>query len=123
MPCLCLIATPKSAARITSRASKIAACALPRRSKRAASGPSACSSAPVRTGCFVALARVDRKYAVIVSPKFGEEGDFVFELLDELDYEREEVFEKGSGLNGAFGFGKKGAKGFNLHLNIDGQRA
>lgn len=78
-----------------------------------------CSS---EDGCFVALARVDRKYAVIVSPKFGEEGDFVFELLDELDYEREEVFEKGSGLNGAFGFGKKGAKGFNLHLNIDGAR-
>ena len=28
------------------------------------------------------------------------------------------MFEKGSGLNGAFGFGKKGAKGFILHITL-----
>ena len=75
-------------------------------------------------GSFVALARHGEKYAVITSPVFGQEGDFVIDLMPELSYEREDVYEKGSGLNGAFGFGKKGARGFVLHIDMsDGSRA
>lgn len=74
-----------------------------------------CSS---EEGRFVALARHGRQYAIVVSPKFGDAGDFIFDVQDALHYEREEVFEKGSGLNGAFGFGKKGAKGFNLLFTL-----
>ena len=69
-------------------------------------------------GQFVALARHNGKAAVIVSPVFGQEGDFVIEFHDALQWEKEEVFEKGTGLNGAFGFGKKGAKGFVLHITL-----
>ena len=69
-------------------------------------------------GQFVALARHDGKAAVVVSPIFGQEGDFVIEYHDALQWEKEEIYEKGSGLNGAFGFGKKGAKGFILHIHL-----
>ena len=69
-------------------------------------------------GSFVALARHGQQYAVILGPKFGSDDDFVFDLQDALECEREEVFEKGTGLNGAFGFGQKGAKGFNLMLTL-----
>ena len=69
-------------------------------------------------GQFVALARFDGKIAVVVSPIFGQEGDFLLECPDELQWEREDVFEKGTGLNGAFGFGKKGAKGFIIHISL-----
>lgn len=75
-------------------------------------------------GNFVALSRWNGKYAVIVSPVFGQEGEFHLELHDELHYEREDVFQKGTGLNGAFGFGTKGARGFNLHISLnDGSTA
>ena len=74
-----------------------------------------CSS---EEGSFVALARWNGKACVIVSPVFGQDGDFVLDLMDQFDYEKEEVFEKGTGLNGAFGFGTKGAKGFNLHITL-----
>ena len=47
-------------------------------------------------GSYVALARPEGRLAVI------------------------DVFEKGSGLNGAFGFGVKGARGFNLYVVLDG---
>lgn len=70
-------------------------------------------------GNFVALSRWNGKYAVIVSPVFGQEGDFLLELHDELHYEREDVYQKGTGLNGAFGFGTKGAKGFTLHITMN----
>ncbi|MDO5322447.1 MAG: hypothetical protein Q4G06_00380 [Clostridia bacterium] len=69
-------------------------------------------------GQFVALARCDGKIAVVVSPIFGQEGDFLFECHDALQWEKEDIFEKGTGLNGAFGFGKKGAKGFILHIML-----
>lgn len=71
-------------------------------------------------GSFVALARHEGRTALIESPKFGQEGKFSLALLDDVQYEREEVFEKGTGLNGAFGFGTKGARGFNLHIFLDG---
>lgn len=73
-------------------------------------------------GGFVALAKRGEKTAVIVSPIFGQEGDFEIFYLDELSYEREEVFEKGTGLNGAFGFGTKGASGYILHIRLDENR-
>ena len=56
-------------------------------------------------GQFVALARHNGKAAVIVSPVFGQEDDFVLECQDALQWEKEDIFEKGTGLNGAFGFG------------------
>ena len=67
-------------------------------------------------GSFAALARHEGRFAVIESPCFGDEGDFFIDIQDAPRYEREEVFEKGSGLNGAFGFGTKGANGFNLFI-------
>ena len=69
-------------------------------------------------GQFVALARHNGKVAVVVSPVFGKEGEFVIEYHDALQWEKEEVFEKGTGLNGAFGFGTKGARGFLLHITL-----
>lgn len=75
-------------------------------------------------GQFVAIGRHGNKCAVIISPVFGQEGDFSIDYLDAPQWEKEEIFEKGSGLNGAFGFGKKGAKGFVLHIDLNnGQRA
>ena len=76
-----------------------------------------CSS---EDGRFTALARHADGYAVVTSPVFGQEGDFIIEL----SYEREEVYEKGTGLNGAFGFGKKGARGFVISIDLgNGEQA
>ena len=69
-------------------------------------------------GRFVALAKHNGKFSVIVSPIFGQGGDFIIEHFDELQYEREEIYEKGTGLNGAFGFGTKGANGYVLHITL-----
>ena len=75
-------------------------------------------------GSFAALTRHEGKFVLIESPKFGEDADFTIDIQDTPSYEREEVFEKGSGLNGAFGFGTKGCKGFNLYiLTNEGTRA
>lgn len=74
-------------------------------------------------GSFVALARHEDKLAVIESPKFGADEDFTIDLLESPEIERESVIEKGSGLNGAFGFGTKGALGFVLYVsNGEGKR-
>ena len=70
-------------------------------------------------GSFVAMARHEGRFALIESPRFGEDGDFAIYIQDAPQFEREEVFEKGSGLNGAFGFGTKGAKGFNLLMTTN----
>lgn len=69
-------------------------------------------------GSFTALARHNGKYAIVVGPAFGSDNDFIIEVQDALQVEREDVFEKGTGLNGAFGFGTKGAKGFNLFFTL-----
>jgi len=69
-------------------------------------------------GSFTALARHNGKYAVVIGPAFGSDQDFIIDVQDALQCEREEIFEKGTGLNGAFGFGTKGAKGFNLHITL-----
>ena len=69
-------------------------------------------------GSFTALARHNGKYAVVVGPAFGSDNDFIIDVQDALQVEREDVFEKGTGLNGAFGFGTKGAKGFNLFFTL-----
>ncbi len=78
-----------------------------------------CSS---ENGSFVALALHNGLRAVIVGPAFGTDEEFIFDLQDVVHYTREEVFEKGTGLNGAFGFGKKGAKGFCLTLTLSDGR-
>lgn len=69
-------------------------------------------------GSFTALARLGNQYAIVVGPAFGSDNDFIIEIQDALQVEREDVFEKGTGLNGAFGFGTKGAKGFNLFFTL-----
>ena len=69
-------------------------------------------------GSFTALARHNGKFAVVIGPAFGSDADFIIDVQDAPQYEREEVFEKGTGLNGAFGFGTKGAKGFNLFISL-----
>ena len=69
-------------------------------------------------GSFTALARHNGKFAVVIGPAFGSDSDFIIDVQDAPQYEREEVFEKGTGLNGAFGFGTKGAKGFNLYISL-----
>ena len=69
-------------------------------------------------GSFTALARHNGKYAVVTAPAFGSDADFAIDIQDQIQCEREDVFEKGTGLNGAFGFGTKGAKGFNLHITL-----
>lgn len=69
-------------------------------------------------GSFVALARHNGLYAVILSPIFGQEGDFKLVLMEELHYRREDFFEKGTGLNGMLGLGKKSAKGINIILEL-----
>ena len=75
-------------------------------------------------GSFAALARHEGKLVLIESPMLGTDADFTVDLLADPQYEYEEVFIQGSGLNGAFGFGERGAKGFNLYVtNGDGQRA
>ena len=62
-------------------------------------------------GRFVGLARHEGKLAIVTSPVFGSDDDFSFEVQDTPNYEVEDIYEKGTGLNGAFGFGKKGARG------------
>ena len=69
-------------------------------------------------GSFVALSRYQGRYAVVISPVFGQEGDFRLVMMDQLDYRREDVYEKGTGLNGMFGFGRKGAKGVNIVITM-----
>lgn len=69
-------------------------------------------------GNFTAIARHNNQCAVIISPAFGEDGDFIIDIQDAFHVEREDVFEKGTGLNGAFGFGTKGAKGFRLSFTL-----
>ena len=70
-------------------------------------------------GSFAAMARHEGRFILIDSPRFGEDGEFTVITLDAPPaYERQDIFEKGTGLNGAFGFGTKGASGFILHLDI-----
>ena len=70
-------------------------------------------------GSFAAMARHEGRFVLIDSPKFGEDGEFNVITRDEAPaYERQDIFEKGTGLNGAFGFGTKGASGFILHLDM-----
>ena len=69
-------------------------------------------------GSFVALARHNGKYAVITSPAFGQEGEFKLVLMDKLNVRRDDVFVKGTGLNGMFGFGRKAAKGLNVVIEM-----
>lgn len=71
-------------------------------------------------GAFTALARAGEQLAVISAPRFASDDDFELFMLDvaTLEVEREEIFVKGTGLNGAFGFGIKGASGFKLHFTV-----
>lgn len=69
-------------------------------------------------GSFVALARFNGKYAVVTSPVFGQEGEFKLVMMDQLNVRKEEVWQKGTGLNGMFGFGRKAAKGLNIVIEM-----
>lgn len=67
-------------------------------------------------GSFVALARQSEALAMVVSPRFAGEGEFMLELLSEPKFEREDFYEPGTGMNGIMGFGTKSARGFNLTI-------
>lgn len=69
-------------------------------------------------GSFTALARDGARYILISAPVFGSDDDFRYWIMDKLDYESEEVHIQGTGLNGAFGFGIKGASGVKLHIHL-----
>lgn len=62
-------------------------------------------------GGYVGLSREGKGYCLIISPGFGTEEDFVLERFDALDYRTEEVYVKGEGMGGIFGFGKKPERG------------
>lgn len=66
-------------------------------------------------GGYVGLCRDRDRFCLIVSPNFGEAGEFTIEYSPAV--RREDVFEAAEGMGGAFGFGKKGARGFNLIIN------
>ncbi len=70
-------------------------------------------------GMFVGIARWNNGTVLVIGPKFGTDEDFRFEFHDHLEYEREDIFEKGTGLNGMFGFGRKGASGFIYHFKLN----
>lgn len=75
-------------------------------------------------GMFVGVARWNDGLAVVVGPRFGSDEDFRIEFADHFDFEQEEIFEKGTGLNGMFGFGRKGANGYVYHITLgDGSDA
>lgn len=75
-------------------------------------------------GSFAALARHEGKYALVVGATYGKDDDYRLELYDEPACEREDIYEKGTGLNGIFGFGTKPASGFILRFPLsDGTTA
>lgn len=75
-------------------------------------------------GAFTAIARAGGGLAVIKGATFGGEDDFTIEIQNPPRYTREEIAEKGSGLNGMFGFGRKPARGFTLRFELqDGSTA
>ena len=62
-------------------------------------------------GGYAGICRFEGRHCLIISPGFGQEGDFVLEKYDQLRYRREEVRVKAEGMGGIFGFGKKAQKG------------
>ena len=58
-------------------------------------------------GGFTALARVNGKPWLVISPGFGTDEEFVLVQLDALDYRVEEIHVPAEGMGGIFGFGKK----------------
>ncbi len=63
--------------------------------------------AQTASGGFVAVCREGDGYALIISPDFGSDGDFVLERHDRLEWRLEEVHVKSEGMGGILGFGKK----------------
>lgn len=69
-------------------------------------------------GMFVGVARWQDGVALVIGPRFGSDEDFRYEFHDHVDFEKEEIYEKGTGLNGMFGFGRKGASGYVYHITL-----
>ena len=67
---------------------------------------------------FVGVARWQDGVALVIGPRFGSDEDFRYEFHDHIDFEKEEIYEKGTGLNGMFGFGRKGASGYVYHITL-----
>lgn len=69
-------------------------------------------------GMFVGIARWNDGAMLVIGPRFGTDEDFRYEFHDHVAFEKEEIFEKGTGLNGMFGFGRKGASGYIYHIAL-----
>ena len=67
--------------------------------------------AQTENGGYAGLCRIGGQYALVISPGFGTDEDFVLEHYDRLDYRVEEVYVKAEGMGGLFGFGKKPQRG------------
>ena len=85
--------------------------ALAQRLAREGFAPERMIFAQLENGGFTALARFGGQHWLIVSPGFGEDGDFVFEAYDRLEYVKHQVHVRAEGMGGIFGFGKKGETG------------
>lgn len=72
-------------------------------------------------GGLVGLCRDDGQICLITGPDFGGEGEFVMERHNHLNIRRESYFEAAEGMGGIFGFGKKGAAGFFLIIDLEGE--
>ncbi len=69
-------------------------------------------------GGYIALCRHEGKTCLIESPDFGAPGEFILHTFDALPAVRQEHFLPAEGMGGAFGFGKKGEKGFILTVTL-----
>ena len=85
--------------------------ALAQRMAREGFAPERMIFAQLENGGFTALATFHGQHWLIVSPGFGEDGEYVFEAYDRLEYVKHQVHVAPEGMGGIFGFGKKGEMG------------
>ena len=85
--------------------------ALAQRMAREGFAPERMIFAQLENGGFTALATFHGQHWLIVSPGFGEDGEYVFEAYDRLEYAKRQVHVAPEGMGGIFGFGKKGEMG------------
>lgn len=69
-------------------------------------------------GGYAGLFRHNNQPWLLASPDFGQPGEFWLTCIQSASIRREEVWQPAEGLGGAFGFGKKGARGFNLTIGL-----
>ena len=70
-------------------------------------------------GGFGAVCRYEGRMWIIVSPGFGEDGDFTVVSAERFPIRREDVFVKPEGMGGMLGFGKKGERGAEFVVTLE----